>query len=116
MNDPPKIGIPWEEDFGDEWEFSDLARYNAERARGIVHTPEWRARMAHQQERFDWKQRRAAGIPTEHLGPPPPRVLILPAEDKLRTEPEWRPFFHWAMIPVAFAAFFVGAIVALVLL
>lgn len=30
-----------------------LARYNAERARGIVHTPEWDAAMAQLQRRFD---------------------------------------------------------------
>ena len=30
-----------------------LAEYNAERARGIVHTPEWDERMAVLQERFD---------------------------------------------------------------
>jgi len=30
-----------------------LALYNAERARGIVHTPEWDARMAEYQADFD---------------------------------------------------------------
>ncbi|WP_326646070.1 hypothetical protein OG884_15575 [Streptosporangium sp. NBC_01755] len=35
-----------------------LARYNAERARGIVHTEEWQARMAVMQLRFDVTHRR----------------------------------------------------------
>jgi hypothetical protein len=30
-----------------------LATYNAERARGIVHTPEWDAKMAKEQQLFD---------------------------------------------------------------
>jgi len=33
--------------------FETLAVYNAERARGIVHTPEWDARMAALQVKFD---------------------------------------------------------------
>ena len=35
------------------FEFDDLARYNAERARGLVHTDEWTERMRREQERFD---------------------------------------------------------------
>lgn len=35
-----------------EYEFSDLARYNSETGRGIVHTPEWKAKMALEQQRF----------------------------------------------------------------
>jgi hypothetical protein len=38
----------------DRW--SALARYNAEVARGIVHTPEWRARMEEDQRQFDAEQ------------------------------------------------------------
>jgi hypothetical protein len=34
-----------------------LGRYNAEAARGIVHTDEWRAEMAQLQQRFDEHQR-----------------------------------------------------------
>ena len=34
-------------------EFGPLATYNAERARGIVHTPEWDAAMAELQCRFN---------------------------------------------------------------
>ena len=34
-------------------DFSALAAYNAERYRGIGHTPEWDARMAVLQARFD---------------------------------------------------------------
>lgn len=37
----------------DSYEFSALARYNSEAARGIVHTPEWKAKMAEEQRRFD---------------------------------------------------------------
>ena len=33
--------------------FEMLAVYNAERARGIMHTPEWQARMAALQVKFD---------------------------------------------------------------
>jgi hypothetical protein len=33
-------------------DFDDLARYNSERARGIMHTPEWTARMASLQEEW----------------------------------------------------------------
>lgn len=36
-----------------ELRWGDLARYNAERARGIVHTPEWDARMAEKQVRYN---------------------------------------------------------------
>ena len=35
------------------YEFEALARFNAERARGILHTPEWIEEMAIQQERFN---------------------------------------------------------------
>jgi hypothetical protein len=38
-----------------------LARYNAERARGILHTFEWQERMAELQRRFD--EARAEGRP-----------------------------------------------------
>ncbi|MEU8040899.1 hypothetical protein [Streptosporangium sp. NPDC049078] len=34
-------------------EFDTLAQYNAERARGIQHTPEWQARMAELQAQFN---------------------------------------------------------------
>ena len=34
-------------------DFETLATYNAEVARGIVHTPEWDARMADLQREFD---------------------------------------------------------------
>jgi hypothetical protein len=39
-----------------EFELSRLGTYNAERARGIVHTPAWAAQMAVLQERFDEAQ------------------------------------------------------------
>jgi hypothetical protein len=39
------------------YQFNDLATYNSERARGIVHTPEWVEKMAEQQRLFDDGQR-----------------------------------------------------------
>ena len=42
-----------------------LAQYNAERARGIVHTPEWTERMAVLQARFDERVREEARIAAE---------------------------------------------------
>jgi hypothetical protein len=36
-----------------ESEIETLARYNAERARGILHTFEWQEQMAKLQRRFD---------------------------------------------------------------
>ncbi len=33
-----------------------LGRYNAEISRGIMHTPEWQAKMAELQSRFDVEQ------------------------------------------------------------
>lgn len=43
-----------------------LAAYNAERARGLMHTTDWQARMAELQVRFDadaaaWNERWATG-------------------------------------------------------
>jgi len=35
------------------YRFADLAQYNAEVARGIMHTPEWKAKMAQEQRRFN---------------------------------------------------------------
>lgn len=34
-------------------EWTNLATFNSERARGLVHTQEWRQLMAVEQERFD---------------------------------------------------------------
>lgn len=36
---------------------ADLARFNAEVARGIIHTDEWRAKMAEVQAQFDAERR-----------------------------------------------------------
>ena len=35
------------------WEVHRLAVYNAERARGILHTPEWQEEMSQLQRRYD---------------------------------------------------------------
>jgi len=43
-----------------EFELDRLGTYNAERARGIVHTPAWQAQMASLQAQFDehqWQER-----------------------------------------------------------
>lgn len=37
----------------ERYEFEELARYNTERANGLVHTPEKVQRMAEEQARFD---------------------------------------------------------------
>ena len=39
------------------FKFSQLAMYNGERGRGIVHTPEWDARMAVLQREFNEMER-----------------------------------------------------------
>ena len=44
----------------DRYPFEELARYNAERGRGIVHDPAFVARMAIQQEYFDQQRRESA--------------------------------------------------------
>lgn len=36
-----------------EQELNQLSTYNGERSRGIAHTPEWTARMAEPQRRFN---------------------------------------------------------------
>lgn len=37
--------------------YQQLARFNSERARGILHTPEWVTAMKFQQEAFDaWQE------------------------------------------------------------
>lgn len=40
-----------------EADFNTLGKYNAERARGIVHTPEWQEKMAELQSQFDATER-----------------------------------------------------------
>jgi hypothetical protein len=41
----------------EEYRFAALAEYNTERARGIVHTEEWRKRMKKEQAKFDAEMR-----------------------------------------------------------
>lgn len=45
----------WEK-FKQEHRWDALATYNAEVARGLVHTPEWKAKMAEEQKLFDKEQ------------------------------------------------------------
>jgi len=47
---------PWS-DVLSERDINQLATYNGERARGIVHTEAWVAEMAELQRRFDWAMR-----------------------------------------------------------
>lgn len=42
----------------DSTRWDELAQYNSERARGIVHTPEWQLRMVEVQQEFDLMMRR----------------------------------------------------------
>ena len=76
----------------DEGQLMTLATFNAERGRGLVHTPEWEAKMEHLQRIFNWHSKLYLGTPIEEIGPPPPRVYVPPgqldAKDKLGTEPE----------------------------
>jgi len=56
------MGFPWENKYrASQW--NELATYNAEVARGIVHTPEWQHRMAELQADFD-SARYSVGIDT----------------------------------------------------
>lgn len=41
----------------EDYEFWDLATYNAERHRGIMHTLEYQEKMAKEQARFDAKMK-----------------------------------------------------------
>lgn len=97
-------------------EFADLARYNAEVARGIVHTEAWKGRMAHEQKRFDWAAKRELlmqhGGRLEELGPPPPPVYIHP-RDKIGTETGRSVAAH--SIVLACVAAGMGALAALLL-
>lgn len=41
----------------DDHQWDELARYNAERSHGLIHTPEWDAEMAAEQARFmAWRE------------------------------------------------------------
>jgi hypothetical protein len=97
--------------------WAHLETYNQERARGIVHTPEWRERMAREQERFDWYARAQAGLtqPRETPPPPPPPVILSPhPRDRLGTTSD----FEWDEIrPYVFAIVgaVAGAVFALIL-
>jgi hypothetical protein len=54
--------------------FEALARYNAEVARGLVHTPEWAAEMARVQRAFD--EQAAAAVARWRQ---PDGAVVLPA-------------------------------------
>lgn len=60
--DDPVSAVPPRLLLGDG-DLDKLAAYNAERARGIVHTPEWDERMARAQTEFDQLSRAFRGQP-----------------------------------------------------
>lgn len=52
---------PWDVDKHESpYRWNALATYNAERARGIVHTEEWKAKMVVEQEHFNAEQAQPA--------------------------------------------------------
>ena len=53
-------------EFESRW--GDLATYNAEVARGIVHTPEWQLKMAEKQQRYNRWQFEMAGYGAQFDG------------------------------------------------
>lgn len=71
--------LPFRLEASDGYRWEALARYNAEVARGLVHTPEWDWAMAVDQAAFDDEQaakaRAAGGVPMPGGGwlVPPPR-------------------------------------------
>lgn len=64
-----------------DYRWIELATYNAERARGIVHTSEWQERMRLEQEAFDREQGR---LVNRRYSPPPPlpKVIKPPATER----------------------------------
>lgn len=98
----------------DKEDWAHLETYNQECARGIVHTQEWRERMAREQERFDWYARDATGMTQPRLAPPPPPppVVVRSARDlsyKTRLGTTTGFEFNWEGVrPFLYAA--VGAI------
>ena len=67
----------WGRRNAEPYEFNDLARYNAEVARGIVHTPEWREKMAEEQRRFNEQQRKRILADPRWAGNPATGVRVL---------------------------------------
>ena len=99
--------------------YADLARYNAERARGIVHSPEWRRRMERQQADFDAEQtRRLIREGFELSGEDGPGPQFWLRMDDPRDRRGIRPEFalrllHWVLIAAAVltVVIMVGAVV-----
>ena len=58
--------------FEQPYPFGELADYNGRVGRGIVHTPEYAARMAIQQRYFNDQAPQRARVDHLGLGPPPP--------------------------------------------
>ena len=100
-----------EREFGmDKEQVSVLAEYNSEVARGIVHTREWEAKMAHYQKIFDWHTKVYLGADPRELGPPPPPIYLSPAYEMrgLGTEWEWPIGKTGAYIAVIVLSFVAG--------
>lgn len=55
--------------FAGRWRWSRLAAYNAEVARGIVHTEAWDRRMAEEQAEFNETYRPGLHLPGDRPGP-----------------------------------------------
>ena len=65
----------WQRRHQEPYRFAALATYNAERSRGLVHTPQWMAVMRKEQALFD------AQALEEAERSDSPRVLILDEEE-----------------------------------
>lgn len=79
-------------------EWDELATYHAERARGLVHTPEWEEKMRREKERFDWHMANRMGVATGPPPPPDPKVILPPQiwiEGEIPPFP-WRQILAWA--------------------
>ena len=77
-------------------DWGDLGTYNAERARGIVHTPEMDAQMAEKQKRYDAledERRRAEGW--ERIVGPEGEFKGWTRTWKITKRPTWRERLMW---------------------
>ena len=66
----------------DEWRISRLATFNSERARGIVHTDDWLALMAEEQEA--WNRQQMAEMLAQGGEEVSPGVWIVPGKSSKR--------------------------------
>jgi hypothetical protein len=116
--------MPPERKFGmDEVMVDTLATFKAEKSRGLIHTPEWEAKMAHYQKVFDWHTQVFMGTDPRTLGPPPPNIYLppgrewrgigkVPPRDKLgtTTDPAWPFGPTTTFVIVCVASFLAGGL------